>query len=53
MCVSIRLSLLIYFLCDYLKDTHKEKVTSNKTSALSKSMNIGHLGSWYIKSTLY
>ena len=34
-----------------LKDTHREKTPSNKTPAHEK-YKYGHLGSWYIKSTL-
>ena len=34
-----------------IKDTHREKVPSNTTPALTESMNMD-LGSWYFKSTL-
>ena len=32
------------------KDTHREKAPSNKTY---KKFGYGHLGRWYINSTLY
>ena len=35
------------------KDSHRGKASSNKTPALTKSMNMDILGSWYIKPTLH
>ena len=35
-----------------IMNTHREKAPSNKTPALTESMDMD-LGSWYIKSTLF
>ena len=37
---------------DELKDTHREKVLSNKTPGTYKKYEYGHLGRCYIGSTL-
>ena len=37
-----------------IKDTHREKAPSNKTPAsVYEKYKFEHLGSWYIKETLY
>ena len=45
--------LLDTFFVVFIKDTYMEKAPSNKTPALTEKEEYGHLGHWYIKSTLY
>ena len=35
------------------KDTHRKKASSDKKSSAYEKYERGHLGSWYVKSTLY
>ena len=37
----------------HFKDAHREKAASNNISSLSKIIEYGHSGGWYIKSTIY
>ena len=37
-------------ICKTFKNTYREKASSNKTPALTKKYEYGHLGRWYIKS---
>ena len=35
------------------KDTHRKKASSDKKSSSYEKYERGHLGRWYVKSTLY
>ena len=41
MCRYLYLRILLVFLKNYIKDTHREKAPSSKTPALTKSTKIG------------